>query len=192
MPDRTDQTTQAVEAGNAKPQRKRHRSKRIGRPPIEPTPELMDGLVQRRREGLSFKLCAELNGISASLFTEWRTRGKAGEEPFAALLGRLARARAEKGAELHGIVDSDARNPESKTSASSARWLLERRYHEDYGTKQKVAVEHTGQVDQVIRLGGTVADRAEAADGVLAKCRDLAAKANPDTDTDTDTDTDQT
>jgi len=104
--------------------------------PTKCTPEAIARFCKGLRLGCAYVECCGLAGISEAAWREWRTRGEAGEEPFAAFLAEATRAEAEGSlARMQLIRDAAERD------WRAAAWIQERRYPERYGRHR---VEVTG------------------------------------------------
>jgi hypothetical protein len=81
--------------------------------------------------GSAIKSACLIVGISERVFYDWRTRGKAAEEPFARFFSAVTRARETHKAKLiERIVAA------SKADWKAASWLLERQFASEFGRSE--------------------------------------------------------
>jgi hypothetical protein len=98
-----------------------------GRPPLLDD-ATADKLVVMLRAGNYVAVAANAAGISLRTLQVWLQRGRKGEDPYAALVERVDRARAE------GEVRNVATIAKAATERwDAAAWLLERQYPERWG-----------------------------------------------------------
>jgi hypothetical protein len=82
---------------------------------------------------------AVASGVPASTFWQWVKQGKAGQQPYEALLLGVDRARAKAEADLLELVRSgDTKN---KRQAKAAAWILERTRSKRFGAVIRHRVE---------------------------------------------------
>lgn len=108
--------------------------------PTELTVPLQNAVAADVKRGCSFADAAMVNGITATTLFNWRRRGKAGEEPFAAFFEALETARAESKKEAidwvrNGTLASGA--PDWKSQA----WWLERMFPSEFGAQAAVNIK---------------------------------------------------
>lgn len=126
-------------------------------------PTKLDDLLTKRivdavRAGLPWKLAAQAAGVGWSTLKEWKARGRAGEEPFAALVARLERAEGEAAQAAMASILAAAADPRHWTAAA---WMLERRHPELFALKRQVEPEEEAAKEQA-------ADDLEVARAVVA------------------------
>lgn len=111
--------------------------------PTDCTPEVTARVCLAIREGMALEHAAEHGGIHPSTFFRWMERGAAGEEPFGEF--REAVKEAERTCELRALktIRKGARNG----NWTAAAWLLERRYPEHYGRRDRVQMDATVKGD---------------------------------------------
>lgn len=123
------------------------------------TPEVQEKICEYVRQGLTYEIAARAAGISESTFYRWRERGeKARGGKFREFWEALKRAEAE----------AEQRLVERILSASSdtwqaAAWILERRYPDRWGRKDRVKHE-TDFGDALAQVLERLADRGGAED----------------------------
>lgn len=125
-----------------------------GRPTLL-TPELQDAICAAIRRGMYAVRACALVGVSKTSFYAWKTRGDAGEEPYADFLAAVTQAEAEfQEASLECIAA--AAKPlvaeDGKLVAAgdwrALSWVMERRFPDDYGkrVRQDVTVQAVPEV----------------------------------------------
>ena len=96
--------------------------------------------------GLPKRHAAAVAGISEGTYHDWRRRGEAGEEPYAAFMQRVYEAEAQLQDDLLQTVKHMALGLDKTARAGerlkAAQFLLERRWPQDWA--QTKAVELTG------------------------------------------------
>ncbi|MBU0959843.1 MAG: hypothetical protein KKB31_07890 [Nanoarchaeota archaeon] len=107
---------------------------KIGRP-TKLTPELTEEICGHIRDGNTDKDACTLCGITQATFIDWKHRGEAGEEPFSTFLEQLVEAQIR-------FKDYHIRNIKrhSKRSAQASQWLLERKFNQEFGQRQRLEV----------------------------------------------------
>ena len=103
--------------------------------------ERTDLILAAIRDGLPHRWAAAVAGISVPTLMRWRAR-------YDNFVVEIERAEADFVATNVAIVLASARGGKSE----DARWLLERRAHEDFGRREvaEVRQQHTGEV--VVRV----------------------------------------
>lgn len=117
--------------------------KRIGRP-SKLTPEVKKRLIDAVKAGNYFEAACRFAGISLSTFYRWIERGqrsRSGE--FREFWEELTRAEAE--AEARMVAQWQAQIPQDWRAA---RDFLARRFPERWASKDKIDLEHSGEVMQ--------------------------------------------
>lgn len=119
-------------------------------PPKLLTPEVHEAIVQAVRTGMHESHAALYAGILPETYYAWRARGRAAlaramadgidyppsEEPYVRLVEDVALATGELAAEAHNVIYTAAqRDPHW------ARWLLERRFPNQYSGKPDTQIE---------------------------------------------------
>ena len=123
------------------------------------TPEVQEKICEYVRQGLTYEIAARAAGISESTFYRWRERGeRARSGKFREFWEALKRAEAE----------AEQRLVERILAASSdtwqaAAWMLERRYPDRWGRKDRVRHE-TDFGDALAQVLERLADRGGAED----------------------------
>lgn len=108
--------------------------KKRGRP-TKLTPEVAAEVCGYIKNGLTDGDAAVLTGITPQLFCQWKRQGEAGDEPYAQFLSQLRAAELEfKQYHLSLIAKH------GKKSAPASEWLLERKFSNEFGQKQKIEV----------------------------------------------------
>lgn len=105
-------------------------------------PHMLDDLVAQRiveavELGAPLYLAAQAGGVTALTLRKWRLRGEAGEEPFAAFLSRLEKARAGGAVNALKVI----RKAAEQGTWTAAAWLLERRYPRSFALRRNDAKE---------------------------------------------------
>jgi transposase len=143
-------------------------TRKIGRP-LKLTRDVADTIAEAIANGVTYEVAAATAQVSRPAFQAWRTQGlddlEAGRDTvFAYLMAAVhdARARSEANlvARLHAHTLADWR---------PAAWLLERRFPERWGRRDKV--EHSGSLTPAVEL---VAPDTEEAALAVARILDHA------------------
>ncbi len=128
----------------------------MGRP-TDCTPEVIARVAEGVRLGMPFAHAARRAGIGESTFYQWKQRGDAGEQPFAEFLEAVESAKAECEAKQLQRIQRAARKGNWQASA----WLLERRYPDEYGRRDRHTVDAT--VSATHDVGANTTDKLAAA-----------------------------
>lgn len=114
--------------------------------PTKLTEETKKVIVAAIRKGVSYKHAAALAGISETALKEWQALGRAGKEPYAALVLEIEQAQAL------GVL-ANLKNIEQAglTDWRASAWVLERRFPEDYGNKSTLKVQGDQDAPLLIR-----------------------------------------
>lgn len=131
--------------------------KHPGGRPSKLTPETMDRLCQALQRGASHEHAAAYAGISPATFYRWKALGE-GADPtdseladFAEFLETVKKAEACGAFELLGAIrdaaggeaeEGEGGAPRGRAQWQAGAWILERRWPEMYGKREKV--EHSG------------------------------------------------
>lgn len=104
-------------------------------------PTVLNDIVAERirqavRKGATWAIAAEAAGVGSSTLREWKARGRAGEEPYAAFLATIKRAEAEAFEEACERIQVAAIE-----TWQAAAWLLERRRPKSYALRRPVETE---------------------------------------------------
>lgn len=115
----------------------------VGRP-TSCTPEVVDILEDKVRQGIPVIRAVECAGISHTSFYEWMQRAESGEQPYADFADRMRRAKSDLLAKLASTVHEVALYGEKEeTRVRAAQWILERadRQHWSKSTDVNMHVE---------------------------------------------------
>lgn len=99
------------------------------------TPEIILEICNQLELAVPEKYAAESVGIHEDTFHAWMRRGSEGVKTYAAFHQAVTRARAKAVSNMH------VRALGGGKGSSAALWLLERRYHQEYGLRQRI--DHT-------------------------------------------------
>lgn len=110
------------------------------------TPQVQDKIVKSLRAGNYRTTSAKVAGVSVSTFYLWLDKGKKGKRgPYIEFMQAVEKAEAEGQAALVATV-----NVASKDSWQAAAWILERKYPEEWGRKDALAlsgkIAHEGDI----------------------------------------------
>ena len=100
--------------------------------PTKLTPELEAAICESVALAIPNKYAAEEAGINESTFELWMRKGREGRAPYAAFYKAVTRARAR------AVKSLTVRVLGGGKGSSGSAWLLERRFANDYGPRQKV------------------------------------------------------
>mgnify|MGYP001136552653 CR=1 FL=1 len=128
--------------------------------PTKYTPQTVARLLDGIRLGLTYRLAAAYAGIDYATFCRWRMR-------YASFATQLQEAEAHAAAvvmaRIHHAAASDWR---------AAAWMLERRYPEDFGPRQRLEQAVTVDVRQAAER--VAAELSVPVDVVLAEASRMA------------------
>lgn len=125
--------------------------------PQKLTPDIQVDLVKKIQTGATFETAAASVGISVSTLRDWRRRGereiqrldqnkkakmKKSEEIYVYFSAAIKKAEADAELRYITIIATAA-----KEHWQSAAWMLERRYPETWGRKDRQEVTHHGSVE---------------------------------------------
>jgi transposase len=136
-----------------------------GRPKrLEVDDTLTDTLADYLRSGLFLREACSLAGVNRDSVYTWLKKGtrdrKKGEDSVEArFTDTIKRAMAEAEADALNDVRNAAKLPQFWAAGA---WYLERRYPEKYGRKDRLAMEHSGQMGVgIVEADSTVAESLE-------------------------------
>ncbi len=110
--------------------------------PTKLTSEIQDIIVSTVARGNFLQTAARLARVGDSTLAEWLTKGRAGQEPYAAFTEAVARAEAESETAMVACVVGA-----STSDARQAQWHLERRWAgKRWQQRKELAIE--GEVIQ--------------------------------------------
>ena len=105
--------------------------------PTKLNKDMCERICEGLRQGNYITTVCRANGISQRSFYAWKKKGEQGLEPYKTFLERVEEAEAE-GEMLHvGIIHDTALTGNWLSSA----WLLERKYPERFGKREKMALQ---------------------------------------------------
>jgi hypothetical protein len=115
--------------------------------PTKLTPEVQQEIGQNIIDGLSFADSAEMAGITYETFNNWMKEGKtASEGIYFQFFQYIKTCEMEGKKENIRIIREAGRNGNWPASA----WLLERRYPDEFGRKDRLSADlnnkHSGQI----------------------------------------------
>jgi alpha-galactosidase/6-phospho-beta-glucosidase family protein len=107
--------------------------------PCKLTPELTDVICDKLQKGMSYKLACQAAGINFSSFQLWMSKGEAddAEEMFSTFSNRVHAAEAYCAEQCLIRIQEKAQNGGTFYDT----WLLERRYPQDYGSRQHISTD---------------------------------------------------
>jgi hypothetical protein len=107
--------------------------------PCKLTPELTDLFCEKLEKGMSYTLCCHAVGITFETFSQWMKKGEADdpEEMFSVFSERVRRAESICAEMCLERINEKARNGGTFYDT----WLLERRYPQDYGSRQHISTD---------------------------------------------------
>jgi transposase len=122
------------------------KKRKRGRPPVELTDEQRKALINVIAAGTSRRRACALIGISYETFRKWMTRAKkASRGKYRALLADVKKAEslfiAKTTNEIHKAGMPDGERPGQWTALA---WLLERRFPDEFGRRDRATVKVTG------------------------------------------------
>jgi hypothetical protein len=103
--------------------------------PKKLTPEVSLNICKMLEVAVPEKYAAEANGIAEETFHFWMRQGGEGVRKYAEFFAAVTRARARAVSNMH------VKALGGEKGSSAALWLLERRFHHEYGPRQRI--EHT-------------------------------------------------
>lgn len=116
--------------------------------------QVADRICEAVSLGCTFALAAQAGGIDPETLRSWKARGREGEEPFSAFLGRIKKAEGEAANEALRVI----RDAAKEGTWQAAAWLLERRYPKSYGRQNlradlshKIAPMSEDQAEEKLR-----------------------------------------
>ena len=118
------------------------------------TPEMIESICEYVRQGHTYTVAAEANGVSYQALTLWRRKGKAAKSGwYRDLYLALLKASAEGRAQLEKYAFDGAAK-----DGKVAIMILERRYRKDWGKQPNPHVSFTLPPDAMRRLRDDHAD----------------------------------
>jgi len=104
------------------------------------TEETKQILLDSIASGMPYELSCQRAGICFDTFSTWRAKGEEGREPYASFLGDLKQAEGNAVFVRLSQIDLAAENGNWQAAA----WLLERRYPEHFGRRDRLQAEVSG------------------------------------------------
>jgi len=135
----------------------------VGRP-TKLTPETANRIVQAVKAGATYDVAARAAGVSEATLYGWKARGaREGTGQYFEFLERVKRAEAEGELALMGHVATAM-----STTWQAAAWMLERRWPDRWGRRDRVNVELRQDFERVSDSYGLDTDRLIAiAEGIV-------------------------
>jgi transposase len=100
------------------------------------TPECQAAIIAALRVGAPIYVAAMHGGIGKSAFNNWMERGRKGDEKYAEFLAAIEKAQAD--AIIHKLSKIHRASDDEWTAAA---WWLERKYPEEFGRRDRLAME---------------------------------------------------
>lgn len=123
--------------------------------PTDCTPELTELVCNELRAGFSILMTCEYCNIGVSTYHEWRQRGEAGEEPFAAFTDKTTRARIAGKRQLVAVVRKAAHEGDWR----AAERMLAQQYPEEWSKRTEITGAAGGPVQvEVLQVSTAVLD----------------------------------
>ena len=122
--------------------------KMVGRP-SKCTKELCDAICKDIKEGNTLKYSVQKQGITEQTFYNWMKKGedsKTKSGKYFDFFDNIKKAQEEgknhlvKGIRKHG-----------QNTWQAQAWLLERMYPQEFGKREKVAMEHSGEIKKEVK-----------------------------------------
>jgi len=95
-------------------------------------------IVKALKNCLTIKDACDLAGITKSTFFHWMEQGEAGKKPYKDFSDTIKRAEPETKEALVGDIRKDKH-------WTSKAWILERRWPNDWGRKDRLGVSDAGE-----------------------------------------------
>lgn len=113
--------------------------------PTKLTDELTDVLCENIELGMPYKLACQAAGINYDTFNEWMKKGAEGSNKKFIEFSDQVRASEAECAKRN--LDN-LRKAADNGSVASSMWLLERRYPDEFGKRDKIDMknEHSGNI----------------------------------------------
>lgn len=108
------------------------------------TDDVLKNICALLSRGISANHAAEANGVDEMTFHSWMRKGQDGTEPYASFRKAITRARALGAINLHDKALQGGKG------CMSAQFMLERRYRDEYGPRQRI--EHSGPDGNAIEI----------------------------------------
>lgn len=130
-------------------------------------PTKLDDLVEKRicdalSRGHSWASAARAAGVDESTVHEWRRRGRAGEERYAAFAQRVDAADHQAEQRAVSILTAKFDSDDDRVALAAAQWWLERRRPAEWGSK-KAEVEEPLTMEEAQKLVAEAAEMAKRA-----------------------------
>lgn len=132
---------------------------RRGGPVPKLTPEAHKAVVEAVAAGVPRKFAAMRAGVTERCLYQWLAKGRKGgkkNELYVQLLQAVQKAEAAAVARNVAVIQTAA-----KTTWQAAAWWLERRYHAEFGRKDRTVIQPVKKTD----LGAEVRRRLDEAEG---------------------------
>ena len=126
----------------------------IGRP-TKCTPKVIARVARILALGGTINSACRAGGIDPVSYYKWIKRGEAGEEPFVNFLHAIKESQAVAEEKALRVIDEAMLD-----SWQAAAWLLERRYPNDWGRRQRmdIGTDKEQPMEVIVRIGGKSKD----------------------------------
>lgn len=119
--------------------------------PTKYTPEIAEAILASMATGIGKEVAARCEGVTAETVNNWAKRRPSFSTLLAAADARFERNHASRiGAASAGPVPGDWR---------ASAWILERKYHDRWGKREKVDNTHAGPAGASIPVSTTITFR---------------------------------
>lgn len=126
----------------------------IGRP-TKCTPKAIARIAKVLALGGTINSACRAGGIDTASYYSWLRRGEEGEEPFVGFLHAVKESQAVAEHKALSVI-----NEAMLDQWQAAAWLLERRYPDDYGRRQRmdIGADKNQELEVVVKIGGKSSD----------------------------------
>lgn len=143
------------------------KKKHPGGRPTKLTPELQDRIVQAIRAGAYIETAAAYAGVSKDTLYQWLKRGARSKSGiYRQFSDAVEKALAE--AEMRDVM---LVGRAAETNWQAAAWRLERKFPERWGRRDRVSMEHSGEVHHTHKI-----DLSKLSDEELTELERIAEK----------------
>ena len=126
----------------------------IGRP-TKCNPKTIARIAKVLALGGTINSACRAGGIDTATYYSWLRRGEEGEDPFVGFLSAVKESQAVAEHKALSII-----NEAMLDHWQAAAWLLERRYPDDYGRRQRmdIGADKNQELEVVVKIGGRSSD----------------------------------
>lgn len=109
--------------------------------------KITDAFTKAIGEGVSIVAACQFAGVCERTYYTWTSKGEAGKEPYIQFVQAIKKAEAKAEQRWVRVIETHAAD-----TWTAAAWLLERRFPDRWGRRERVQQEHSGGLEIILKV----------------------------------------